>query len=121
MRCRDLPPPRHAVCGASRDALGWSGPANAMDTNALRSRKRLGQGAKAKPGRAPGETLQRRDRRFRQQPTGNGRPGAPLGVAVLAKTARLGFVLRLDWRRRAPVRVCAHSVNGPYTGEDSNT
>src|SRR5215470_7026523 len=96
------------------------GPANAMDTDALRCRKRLAQGAKAKAGRAPGETLQRGDRRFRQQPEGNGRPGAPLGVAVLAKTVSLGFVLRLDWCPRAPVRVCAHSVNRPWSVAEGN-
>src|SRR5215831_4071559 len=98
---------------ASSGAMRRPGPVNAMDTNALRCRKRLAQGAKAKAGGAPGETLQRRDRRFRQQPGGNARPEAPLGVAVLAKTSSLGFVLRLDWRPRVRVRVCARSVNRP--------
>src|SRR5512136_3424230 len=102
---------REAIAFARVRVRKRLGPVNAMDTNALRCRKRLAQGAKAKPGRAPGETLQHRDRRFRQQPEGNGRPGAPLFVAVLAKTSSLGFVLRLDWRPRAPVRVCAHTVN----------
>src|SRR5215470_12364548 len=87
------------------------GPVDAMDANALQGRKRPAPGAKAKAGRAPGEPSQRSDRRFRQQPEGNGRPGAPLFVALLAKTASLGIVGCRDWRPRAPVRVCAHSVN----------
>ena len=55
--------------------LARLGPVNAMGTNALHGRKRPAQGAKAKAGRAPGETLQRSDGRFRQQPEGNGWPG----------------------------------------------
>jgi hypothetical protein len=84
-----------------------------MDTNALHGRKRAAQGAKAKAGRVPGEPLQRRDARFRQQPEGNERNEAPLFVALLAKTPGLGCVMRLDWRRITIVRVCAHSVNRP--------
>ena len=85
-----------------------------MDTDALHGGKRPAQGAKAKAGRAPGEPLQRSDGRFPQQPEGNGRPGAPLFVALLAKTASLGFVGCRDWRAMPPVRVCVHSVKtGP--------
>jgi len=57
-----------------------------MDTNALHSRKRSAQGAKAKAGWAPGEPLQHGGGRFRQQPEGNEWHGAPLFVALLAKT-----------------------------------
>src|SRR5437762_6842610 len=96
----------------ARAAAREAGPVNAMDTNALHSRKRSAQGAKA--GRVPGEPLQRSDGRFRQQPDGNGRLGAPLFVALLAKTASLGFVGCRDWRPMPPVRVCAHSVNRPW-------
>src|SRR5438552_9482691 len=99
----------------ARAAAREAGPVNAMDTNALHSRKRSAQGAKAKAGRVPGEPLQRSDGRFRQQPDGNGRLGAPLFVALLAKTASLGFriwqISCRDWRPMPPVRVCAHSVN----------
>src|SRR6266508_6577899 len=95
------------------DELRRLGPVNAMDTDALHRRKRSAQGAKAKAGWAPGEPSQRRDGRFRQQPEGNGWPGAPLFVALLAKTASLDFVGCRDWRPRPPVRVCAHSVNRP--------
>jgi len=84
-----------------------------MDTNALQSRKRAAQGAKAKAGGLPGEHSQRCDARFRQQPEGNGRAEAPLFVTLLAKTPGLGFVVRLDWRLIAPIRACAHSVNRP--------
>mgnify|MGYP003694107849 CR=1 FL=1 len=97
----------------ARSAPRVIGSVNAMDTNALHGRKRPAQGAKAKAGRAPGEPLQRSDGRFRQQPEGNGCPGAPLFVALLAKTASLGFVGCRDWRPMPTVRVCAHSVNRP--------
>ena len=43
---------------------GYLGPVNAMGTDALQGRERPGQGAKAKAGRLPGETLQRSDGRF---------------------------------------------------------
>src|SRR6478672_11180473 len=89
------------------------GPVNAMGTNALHGRKRPAQGAKAKAGRVPGETLQRSDGRFRQQPGGNGWHGAPLRVVLLAKTLGLRFVGRLDWHPMPAVRVCVHSVNRP--------
>src|SRR6185369_8122505 len=85
-----------------------------MGTYALHGRKRPGQGAEAKAGRAPGETSQRSDGRFRQQPEGNGHHGTPLCVALLAKTPSLRVVVRLDWRPMPPVRVCVHSVNRPY-------
>src|SRR4029453_12492801 len=84
-----------------------------MGTNALHGRNRSAQGAKAKADEMSGETLQRSDGRLRQQPEGNGRPAAPLCVVLLAKTSRLRFVVRLDWCRMTPVRVCAHSVNRP--------
>src|SRR5215467_6052004 len=68
-----------------------------MDTNALRCRKRLAQGAKAKAGRAPGETLQRRDRRFRQQPKGTGAlgrhsvlPSSPRPLVLASSCALIG-------------------------------
>jgi hypothetical protein len=83
------------------------GPVHAMDTNALHRRKRAAQGAEAKPSWALGETSQRSDVRFRQQPDGNGRPGVPLFVALPAKTASLGFVGCRDWRPMPPVRVFA--------------
>ena len=89
------------------------GPVNAMGTNALHGRKRPAQGAKATAGRVPGETLQRSDGRFWQQPGGNGWHGAPLRVVLLAKTRGLRFVGRLDWRPMPAVRVCVHSVNRP--------
>ena len=44
---------------------------------------------------------------------GNGRYGAPLFVALLAKTSSLGVVGCRDWRPIPPVRVCVHSVNRP--------
>ncbi len=53
-----------------------------------------------------------------QQPEGNGRPGPPLCVVLLAKTPGLRFVVRLDWRPMPPIRVCVHSVNGPYRWPD---
>src|SRR4030095_6724965 len=85
-----------------------------MGTNALHGRNRPAQGAEAKADEMSGETLQRSDGRFRQQPEGNEYPAAPLFVVLLAKTSRLRFVVRLDWCRMTPVRVCARSVNRPY-------
>ena len=96
-----------------RSRVRQLGPVNAMDTDALHGRKRSAQGAEAKAGWVPGEPSQRSDGRLRQQPEGNGRPGAPLFVALLAKTASLGFVGCRDWRPMPSVRVCAHSVNRP--------
>ena len=121
LRARSVLGPRHGqrVAPRTRGIAARLGPANAMDTNALHGRKRPAQGAKAKAGRAPGEPLQRSDGRFRQQPEGNGCLGAPLFVALLAKTSRLGFrIWQLscrDWRPTPPVRVCTHSVNRPYS------
>src|SRR6476619_2467458 len=80
------------------------GRADAMGTNALHGRKLTAQGAKA--GRVPGETLQRGDGRFRQQPGGNECHEAPPCVVLLAKTLGLRLVGRLDWRPMPPVRVC---------------
>src|SRR4029079_13323910 len=89
------------------------GPVHTMDASALHGRKRSAQGAKAKAGREPGEPLQRSDERFPQQPEGNGRHGAPLFVALLAKTSSIGIVGCRDWRPMPTVRVRIHSVNRP--------
>ena len=78
-----------------------------MGANTLHSQKRAAQGAKSMAGPAPGETLQRSDERFWQQPEGNERHGAPLYVVLLAKTSSLRFVVRLDWRFMPAVRVAA--------------
>jgi hypothetical protein len=37
----------------------------------------------------------------------------PLGVALLAQTASLGVVVRLDWRLFHPIRTAKRSVNRP--------
>jgi len=92
---------------------GLLGPVHTMSTIALQGRNCPGARRKTKPGRLPGEALQRSIGQFWQQPEGNGRPGAPLFVAFLAKTPSLAFVRRLDWRPRPPVRTCGHRVNRP--------
>src|SRR6185437_3616088 len=89
------------------------GPVHTMSTSALHRRKGHARGAKTKAGWKPVEASQRRAWPFRQQPEGNGRPGAPLFVAFLAKTTGLRVVKRLDWRAMPPVRTCGHSVNRP--------
>ena len=104
---------RDAALAQSAAVAAEEGPVHTMDTNALHGRKRPAQGAKAEAGREPGETLQRSDGRFRQQPQGSGRPGAPLDVVLLAKTPGLRVVVRLDWRPMPPARVRVHSVNRP--------
>ncbi len=55
-----------------------------------------------KPGCAPGKASQRGAKPFWPQPEGNGDKTAPLGVALLAQTASLGVVTRLDWRGFIP-------------------
>src|SRR6185437_12883449 len=81
------------------------GPVHTISAHALRRENGFARGAKAKAGRAPGELLQRSAKPFSQQPEGNGRHGSPLFVALLAKTPGLCFVVRLDWRAMASVRM----------------
>ena len=117
--CRGRAAVRGVECDVQARRFGERrlGPAHAMGTYALHGRKRPAQGAEAKAGRVPGETSQRSDGRFRQQPEGDGHHGAPFCVALLAKTPGLRFLIwqmrRLDWRPMPPVRVCVHSVNRP--------
>jgi hypothetical protein len=84
-----------------------------MFANALHCENGVARGVKAKAGWSPGELSQRRAAAFSQQPEGSGRHAPPLCVAILAKTASLFFVERLDWRRMPPVRIREHSVNRP--------
>src|SRR5207237_10167179 len=89
------------------------GPVHTISANALQSENDSARGAKAKAGRVPGKVLQRSEESFSQQPEGNGRPGAPLCVAFLAKTLGLSFVKRLDWRPMSSVRIHRYGVNRP--------
>ena len=82
-----------------------------MSTNALQRRNCHTRDAEPKTGRKPGEAAQQSVWQFRQQPEGNGCPGAPLFVAFLAQTSSLRFVKRLDWRSMPPVRVSGHSMS----------
>ena len=93
-------PVRHAASSSesAKTASRRSGPVNAMDTNALQSRKRPAQGARAKAGRTPGEPLQRSDGRFRQQPEGNG----CLGRHSLLLSSPRPFVLASDLATELP-------------------
>jgi hypothetical protein len=84
-----------------------------MVANALHRENGTELGVKAKAGWPPGELSQRRAVPFSQQPEGKGRPGPPLCVALLAKTASLRIVKRLDWRPIPPIRIRDHSVNRP--------
>jgi len=84
-----------------------------MSTNALHGENGSARGAKAKAGGNPASFCNKAQSHFRSNPKGNGRPGAPLCVAFLAKTLGLSFVKRLDWRTMSPVRIRRYSVNRP--------
>lgn len=60
-----------------------------------------------------GKASQRRAWLFWPQPAGNVVKTAPLVVALLAQTASLGVVARLDWRGFNHVRNCEISVTRP--------
>ena len=77
---RSVAPRRHGAPSTWSNHLISTSIQTVIDTGVS---KRPAQGAKAKAGRAPGETLQRSDGRFSQQPEGNARPGAPLFVALI--------------------------------------
>ena len=62
-------------------------------------------------GVIPGKASQRRAWPSWSQPEGNVVKTAPLVVALLAQTASLGVVPRLDWRRFNHVRTRKMRVN----------
>jgi len=84
-----------------------------MAANALHGENGIARGAKAKADWPSGELSQQCGMPFSLQPDGNGRLGAPLVVAILAKTRGLSFVRRLDWRPMSAVRIRSHGVNRP--------